>query len=126
MNTKPITELHEEHQEWLNKIAFYADDILVMRKRLEEIASKNTGKEILAEVEHFQNQFILQKENIDELHHALKDHENYLENRVDENPTASDHRKENDHTKMRERMSGFEKIVNDLRHEFNNFLSKTM
>ncbi len=126
MNTKPITELHQEHQEWLNKLAFYSDEIIVMRKRLEEIVSKNTNKEILSQAEHFQNQLVVQKENIDELGHSIKDHESYLENRVDENPVASDHRNVHDHPKMRESMNGFEKIFNELRHEFNGFLSKTM
>jgi hypothetical protein len=126
MNTKPIAELHAEHSEWLMKLDFYTSEISVMRKRLEEIASKNTSKEILAQVEHFQNQFILQKETIDEIRHSIKDHESYLEKRIDENPTASDHRSLNDHPKMRENVNGFEKIFNELRHEFNLFLSKVM
>lgn len=126
MNTKPITELHIEHTEWLKKLDFYTDEIAVMRKRVEEIASKNTGKEILAQIEHFQNQLIVQKNNVDEIRHSIKDHETYLENRIKENPTASDHRSVNDHPKMRENVNGFEKVFNELRHEFNSFLSKTM
>lgn len=126
MNTKPIAELHAEHTEWMKKLDFYADEIIIMKNRLEEIASKNTAKEILSQVEHFQNQTIVQKQNIDEIRHSIKDHEMYVENRVNENPTAADHRSSNDHPKMRENVNGFEKIFNELRHEFNAFLSKTM
>lgn len=126
MTTKPITQLHIEHNTWLMKLDFYADEVIIMTKRLEEVASKNTAKDILAQVEHFQNQLILQKENIDEIRHAIKDHENYLENRINENPTASDHRSVNDHPKMRENVNAFEKIFNELRHEFLAFLSKVM
>lgn len=126
MTTKSIETLHAEHKEWLGKLDFYKDEIVIMRTRLEEIASKNTAKEILAQVEHFQNQLIVQKENIDEIRHAIKDHENYLENRVTENATASDQRQVHDHPKMRENVNGFEKTFNALRHEFNEFLSKTM
>src|SRR6185295_14072078 len=117
MNNKPIAELHAEHTEWLQKLDFYADEITIMKKRLEEIVSKNSSEEIRAQVEHFQNQVIVQKENIDELKHAIKDHENYIENRIDENPTASDHRSLHDHPKMRENVNGFEKTFNELRHE---------
>ena len=124
--TKPIADLHTEHKEWLGKLDFYKDEILIMRKRLEEIASKNTSKEILAQVEHFQNQLIVQRENIDELRHAIKDHENYLENRVTENPTASDQRHVHDHPKMRGDVAGFEKNFNELRQEFSRFLSGVM
>lgn len=126
MNTKPIAELHAEHQEWLKKFDFYADEIVVMRNRLAEIASKNTDKEILAQVEHFQNQFSVQKENIDEMRHAVKQHENAVEKSVAENPTASDHRKMDSHQSTTEDVAGFEKVFNALRHEFNAFLSKTM
>jgi hypothetical protein len=126
MITKPIADLHAEHKEWLTKLDFYKDETAIMRNRLEEIASKNTSKEILAQVEHFQNQLIVQKENIDEIRHVVKNHENYLESRVTENASASDQQRAQDHTKMRERVNGFEKIFTELRHEFNRFLSKTM
>ncbi|CAN5420370.1 hypothetical protein BH09BAC5_BH09BAC5_28520 [soil metagenome] len=123
---KPIIDLHTVHTEWLNKLAFYSDEIKVMKGRLEEIASKNNGKEIMAEVEHFQNQLIVQKENIDQTHHDIKAHENVIEANIDKNPTASDHRKLKDHPEMRDAVNSFEKVFNELRHEFNAFLSKTM
>jgi hypothetical protein len=126
MTTKPIAELHAEHQQWLEKLAFYNDEINIMRTRLEEVVSKNNSKDFEAQAEHFQNQLILQKEKSDELKHSIKDHESYLEKRIDENPTASDHRSTHDHGLMRENMESFEKIFNALRHEFNEFLVKTM
>jgi hypothetical protein len=126
MKTKTISDLHTEHNEWLAKLDFYTDEIKIMTSRLNEIASKNNGKEILASVEHFQNQFIVQKENIDEIRHSIKDHENYIENRVEENPASSDQRQVHDHPKMRDTMNGFEKVFNELRQEFNGFLVKTM
>jgi hypothetical protein len=126
MKTKSIADLHSENKEWIGKLDFYKDEIIIMRNRLEEIASKNTSKEILAQVEHYQNQLIVQKENIDEMRHVIKDHENYLENRVVESVTASDQRHVHDHPKMRENINGFEKVFNELRHDFNGFLSKAM
>jgi hypothetical protein len=126
MTTKSITQLHIEHNSWLMKLDFYADEVTIMTKRLEEVASKNTAKDILAQVEHFQNQLIMQKEHIDEIRHVIKSHESYIENRINENPTASDHRSVEDHPKMRDRVNSFEKIFNDLRHEFLAFLSKVM
>jgi hypothetical protein len=126
MKTKTISDLHTEHKEWLAKLDFYTDEIKIMTSRLGEIASKNNGKEILASVEHFQNQFIVQKENIDEIRHSINDHENYIENRVEENPTSSDQRQVHDHPKMRDTMNGFEKVFNELHHEFNSFLAKAM
>ena len=47
---KPIYEIHALHTEWLNKLAFYADDLKVMQKRIEEVVAKNTDKTVLARI----------------------------------------------------------------------------
>jgi len=126
MEQKLTLELHEEHKTWLNKIAFYKDDLKIMRKRLEEIASKNTGKDVLALVEHFQNQFIVQDEAMDILKHDINDHETFIENKVNENSVALGKQKMHDHPKHRAEMEAFEKNFNSLRHEFIGFAAKWM
>ena len=126
METKPLYELHNEHVGWLNKIDFYKGEVKILKNRIAEIAAKNNGKEILAQVEHFQNQLIVQANNMDELRHSIKEHEAYLRKNAAENPIAVDHRTFNDHSKMREDVHSFEKVFNELRHELNAFLSKTL
>ena len=59
-----LYDVHQEHAEWISKLNFYKDDIKIFNTRLEEIVSKNNGEEVLAEVERFQNQFIIQRNNI--------------------------------------------------------------
>jgi hypothetical protein len=126
METKKVYDLHEEHKEWLSKLSFYKDEVKVMENRVSEIASKNTSKDVLSFVEHFQNQLIVQKNNIDELNHSIKEHEAKLVQNALENPVAVDHRSVNDHPEMRDSFNSFDKVFNDLRHELNGFLSKTM
>lgn len=126
METKKVYDLHEEHKEWLSKLAFYKDETSVMQNRISEIANKNTLKEVLSMVEHFQNQLIVQRNNIDELNHSIMEHEAKLVQNAKENPTAIDHRSVNDHPEMRDSFNSFEKVFNELRHELNGFLSKTM
>lgn len=99
---------------------------MVMKNRVAEITSKNTSEEVLKNVEHFQNQLIIQKNNIDELKHSIHDHEQYLQNRLKENSVAADLHKSNDHPKMRDNFNWFEKNFNELRKELNTFLSKWM
>ena len=79
METKGLYQLHEEHKQWLNNLNFYKDELVIMQNRISEIAQKNSAKEILANVEHFQNQFIIQKEQIDIISHEIKLHEQALE-----------------------------------------------
>lgn len=126
MEKKNIYSLHEEHKTWLNVLQFYKDDIEVMKKRLEEIASKNTSKEVLAMVEHFQNQLIIQRNNIDELNHAVKQEENAIEKNINNNPVAVDHRSMEDNPKMRDDINSFEKNFAELRKDFIGFIAKWM
>ncbi len=73
MNTgEKIYTQHADHTEWLSKLKFYTDEISILKGRLEEIASKNNQQNVLAQVEHFQNQLIVQKNNIDEISHTIK------------------------------------------------------
>lgn len=123
---KTIYQLHEEHKIWLNKLAFYKDEISIMQNRIAEIAQKNTSKEVLSFVEHFQNQLIVQKEQIDILNHSIRSHESFLENAADKNRTAVDQEKFTDHKVQRENVEKFERIFNDLRKELIAFLSKWM
>lgn len=126
METKKVYELHAEHEEWLKKLDFYSDEMKVMKNRIEEVASKNTAQDVLKQIEHFQNQLIVQKNNLDELKHSIKDHDQYLVNRLKENSVAADLQKSNDHPKMRDNFNWFEKNFNELRKEENTFLSKWM
>jgi hypothetical protein len=123
---KTIYQLHEEHKTWLNKLLFYKDELSIMANRISEIARKNTSKEVLSLVDHFHNQLIIQKEQIDILNHDIKSHESYLEAAVLKNPTDIEHEKFLDHKKHRESIVIFEKIFKDLREELIDFLSKWM
>ncbi len=117
---------HAEHTEWISKLKFYNDEISIIKNRLGEIASKNNQKDVLAQVEHFQNQLIVQKNNIDEISHSIKMDEEALQKEVNKNPIATDHRKMEFHTKEKNDVESFEKIFNELRTEFKSFAAKWM
>lgn len=121
-----IYDLHAEHTEWSNKLIFYKEEIGIMQGRLEEVASKNNNKDLLKQVEHFQNQFIVQRNNIDEIAHEVKMNEEKLIKEIKINPVAVDHRKLEDHSKERNLVNGFEKNFNSIRAEFKEFASKWM
>lgn len=121
-----VFKQHEENTEWSKNLDFYADEIKIFTKRLEEIASKNTVQQVRAEIEKFQNQFIVQKNNIDEIAHAVTINEDILMNEIKKNEFASDHRKVENHTKEKEMVESFEKNFKNLREEFNRFSAKWM
>jgi NAD-dependent SIR2 family protein deacetylase len=63
--------LHILCQDWTRTLQFYKDEIPFFKKRLEEIATKNTAPEVLKNVEHFENEFKIMNNNLDELLHDV-------------------------------------------------------
>ena len=127
MTTKAnIFDQHSENQDWLKSLDFYKEEILILKKRLEEVTGKNNAPEFLKEVEHYQNQFIVQRNNIDELSHAIKMNEKEIVKEVNANPVAVEHRKVENHETESDFLGYFEKNFARLRTEYNKFLSKWM
>jgi len=121
-----MSEMHTDHKLWLEKLAFYSDELITFKKRLEEVAVKNTKKEIMAQLEHFQNQFIRQAEVLDILKHDIRLLEESLKDKVLTNPIATDRRRVLDEPAMREEVETFEHIFWDLKDEFKRFLTQTL
>jgi hypothetical protein len=124
MEKKPIYTLHAEHTEWRNRILFYRDDLNVLKKRLDEVASRNTDKEIQAMVEHFENRMIVQKEQSDILLHDINEYEKVIEIHLMKNDTAADQQSWNDHTHLHDRVMTFEMLFNELRKDLIAFVAK--
>ncbi len=122
---KYLHELHSEHNQFLSEIALAKDEIKTYQNRLSEVVSANTAIEVLAQVEHFQNQFIRHQEVIDELNATIHHHEKEIASLAQANNIATDHRKADDHTELREDMVQFRKIFGELRMEYLKFLAKT-
>lgn len=124
--TKHIDDLHFEHQLWSSQAKFYTDELKIYQKRLEEIASKNTNIDVRKQVEHFQNQFIIQKEQLDILNHEITVHEQWLAKYAKEHPVAIDHKLFTDHKDMHVKSETFQKLYAELKDEFRKFVSKWM
>lgn len=121
-----IFNQHQENQDWLSRLNFYKEEIQILKERLGEVTAKNNAPDVLAKVEHFQNQFIIQRNNIDELAHAIKVNEDQLVREIQKNEVASDHRSVEYHQKESDFLHYFESNFATLRAEFNHFISKWM
>ena len=126
MKTEKIYTQHEENKEWANNLSFYKDEIKIFRNRISEIASKNTSKDVLAQVEHFQNQLLIQRDHIDRINHDINISNDAINAEIKKNGTAVDHRSMADHAAIRDNMKSFESIYITLKIELNIFLSKWM
>lgn len=123
---KHIDELHFEHKLWTSKMNFYLDEVAIFENRLSELVLRNTKVEVTSQIEHFQNQFIRQREVAQEIISKCNDHEKFLVNQAIEHPVAINHVFFADHTKLRDEAETFDKIYSDLKVEFMSFLRKWM
>src|SRR5580704_2080535 len=79
-STVSIDQFQEELQSWKHELSSFKQEIRHFEKHLEELSVRKLPKDLLAQVEHFQNSFICQKEVIDKLRHDLPDSRHKVEN----------------------------------------------
>lgn len=121
-----INSLHHQETDWLRELEFYKQELSVLTNRLEEVASKNTAKEISAQVEHFQNRFIILKEQHDILRHDNAARLDRLNEMAKAIPTHIEEKFVADKDEMYKRINDYFTSFRDTRYEFNKFLSKVM
>jgi hypothetical protein len=121
-----IGDLHFEHQQWVKELKFYKDELPVFQKRLDEIASRYTNKEVLKELDHFQNQILIHSNALDELIHEVNVHEAELAKYAEEHPIAIDHVLFHSHAPFRERIETNRQMVAELKRDFYKYVSKWM
>jgi len=66
-----LAHMHLICEDWKRELDFFKIEIAYLRKRLEEIASKNTSMDVLKHVEHFENKFSIMAIHVDELYHDV-------------------------------------------------------
>ncbi len=130
-NHKPMITLdsiqtHHEYKTWLNKLEFFKDELKIFKNRLSEVATKNSNHDVLAMVEHFQNQILIQHNEMDTLRHNIKQYENKLEASVKQNIVAADHNPDPEFGEHKASIDRFEYLFNELRDDCLKFFSKVM
>ena len=127
VQTISVKSLHLEYQLWIRELMFYKEEIKIFENHLESLVVKNTGHHMRAQAEHFQNQFILQKEVIDHLKHDLHVSEKQLAAFVHElSGSHLENVRMDNHPILRERIATFRKIYKDIKSEFRQYESEWM
>lgn len=111
---------------WDKGLDFYKDELVILDKRLAEVSSKNSNREAAEGVEHFQNQFMIQRKNIRDIKHDINDYNAAIIADVEQHAGHVHAELQANGLLIKEKYESFEKVMNGLRHEFNAFLSKWM
>lgn len=123
INVKYVQNLHNEA---LRGLQFYKEEMNILQQRLEEITKDNTHIEVMRSVEHFQNQLIIQRNNMDELRHTINEHLGLITHQLEKTSYFVSENAEEAQTKLYEQYLSLEQSINELRHEFNRFAAKWM
>jgi len=121
-DTSRISALHFEHQLWTNELRFFEDEINIYEGYLGDLVTQSNDKEMLAKLEHYQNQFIRQKEVLDGLNSDIHKHEQHLSQLLQDqrDSNAGDDEK---HQAMAERIDRFKAIYGELKQNFLRFFA---
>jgi hypothetical protein len=122
--TDLIKKIHAEHATWQHRITDIKTELKFLNDELSHFVSKFAPRQVPPHAEHFQNQFIVQKEVLDIMRHDFKQYENLLEANMH-------HPGKNEigeilqmHQHHINRMNDFEKLFQDLKAEFKQFASQ--
>jgi hypothetical protein len=112
------------HQEIINVLDFYSSDISFLEKLLTKVLEKNNHNEVKNESEHFQNQFIIQRNNIDALRSKIliNKHEAALEAKI--HAGKVDERLITDINQLKHEEKQIEKTMEEIRKAFKQFVAK--
>jgi hypothetical protein len=121
-----ILRAGSDHTIWVKGLEFYRDELDIMNKRLLDVSGKNTMEEARKGVEHFQNQFMIQQKNISDLRHQVNSYVRGLSNDARAHDGHVDAIFITQGEGLKQRYEQLEQIMNSLRREFNEFLSKWM
>jgi hypothetical protein len=120
------SDLHFEHKQWKRELLFWEDELKSSQNRLNELVLRWTDKEVLAELEQYQNQFMIQKNAIDELEDHIILHETNISEHFKKGEDVLDLQMIKEHTEFRNKMDIQRNLYSDLKRNFFRFLSKYM
>jgi chromosome segregation ATPase len=127
METLSIDQFREELQSWKHELSAIKEEIRSFESTLERLSSNSLPKNTMAQIEHFQNGFIRQKEVIDELRHDLPDSRTKVDSIfLNLRSTSEEENWESATENLENRMNTFRKIYTDLKLDFHHFESDWM
>lgn len=121
-----LEQFQDEAGMWLRTLDFIKQENNFLKNRLSAVVDNQSDKSFLAQAEHFQNQFIIKDEFIDELKHDVNEQIRNVKIYGMKNAELNGHAKSFSDMQgnLRDQMTYLEKDFTSLRNEFYAFLTK--
>ena len=127
INKKSVSELHFDHELWLIELACWKEELGVLDKYLAAVNERHPETGIRAEVERFQNQFIIQRNFINSSRNDVKAQELLIEKlEGDINNKQLQQKKADDEYEIRDKMLTNQKLYVELKQSFKKWLSNNI
>lgn len=122
MVTTDVAQLAGECNAWRDTLRSRRNEFTHLKARLQEVASTQTHRDVLLEVEHLYNQFHIQLINIHDLKQNIKVHERKvgLERRSSEGQVSDETLAE--HENLYDSFQQLENTLQEVSDEFNQFV----
>jgi hypothetical protein len=118
------SQLASECNSWRETLRKYRDEFTQDNIRLQLAAKPSLSKDQLQQVEHLHNQFHIQLINIHDLKHSIKVHHRLIEFELREHKGMREETLA-DHENLFDQFQNLDVTLQDLRGEFDRFISKT-
>ena len=120
------SQLSGECNTWREKLRQYRDELSKDKTKLQDAASQPLSKDQLQDVEHLHNQFHIQLINIHDLKHAIKTHEQKMNYEKTVNNGMLNAETLAEHENLLDQYQTLDLTLQDLRSEFDGFISRAM
>ena len=117
-------DLRYDHHVWENELNFYKNELNIFEDRLEDMLQREPTKQLLRELEQFQNQFIRQKEVVDELNHKIHLYDDELRGIPAQIMLEKESNEIEKHKGLEDDLQTNRRLYFDLRNRFNLYLMK--
>ncbi len=117
-------DLRYDHHIWENELNFYKNELSIFENRLIDMLKREPSRQLLMELEQFQNQFIRQKEVVDELNHKIHLYDDELRGIPAQIMLDLESNEMEKHKVLEDDLQLNRRLYFDLRNRFNNSLLK--
>ena len=122
MVTTEVSQLTGECNNWRNTMRARREEFQTYRNKLQEVAGRQTKKDILQEIEHLQNQFHIQLINIHDLKQSIKTHDRRINYEKSQRQGNIEESTLAEHESLFDQFESLEHTLEDLQEEFKQFV----
>lgn len=117
-------DLRYDHNIWENELNFYKKELGIFETRLVEMLKRKPTRDLLRELEQYQNQFIRQKQVVDNVNHKIHLYDDELKGIPAEIMLSNDSNEITKHKELESDIRITRKLYFELRDRFSIYLEK--